>query len=89
MARSGSNSIPREFILNISKWSSRDFIIFTLIGSACLSLLILTLGIVAGVLLQRISPAILGSIQGLTIGTGLLGFGLLLFLIIKAGVSKL
>ena len=90
MTRKGSNSNSRELItLVVSKWTSQEIIIFTLVSSACLCLLLLTLGIVAGVLLKRISPEILGSVNGLAVGTGLLGFGLVIFLIIRAAVSKL
>jgi hypothetical protein len=40
-----------------------------------------------GVLTEKISVAALGTIQGLSVGSGLLGFGLLLYWIIKIPFS--
>jgi hypothetical protein len=68
-------------------WTPRDLIILTSVGTSCLCLIILILGVVFGVLTRKIPVEALGSIQGVSVGSGLLGFGLVLFMIIKVSIS--
>ena len=68
-------------------WTPKELTTFTVVGTACLCLIILILGVILGVLTGRISVDALGTLNGLSIGTGLLGFGLLLFWIIKISLS--
>jgi hypothetical protein len=71
------------------KWTPRDLIILISLGSACLCLILLILGVVIGVLTKAISPDVLGEIQGISVGGGLLGFALIIYWIIRDTLSKL
>lgn len=73
----------------VPKWTPRDLIILTSMGSACLCLILLILGVIIGVLTGSISSQVLGSIQGISVGGGLLGFGLIIYWIIRDTLSKL
>jgi hypothetical protein len=65
------------------KWTPKELRNLILLSTACLCLLVFVLGVMLGVLTGRISVEALGTIQGLSVGTGLLGLGLILYLIIK------
>jgi len=54
-----------------------------IIGTVCLCLTILVGGSVAAVLLGKLTPELLGTFSGLGAGGGLLGFGVILYQIIK------
>ena len=69
------------------KWTPKEIRNMTLISTACLCLLVLISGVMFGVLTEKISIDVLGSIKGLSAGSGLLGFGLLLYWIIKIPFS--
>lgn len=75
------------------KWGSpRDYALLITTGSVCLCLVILVLGTVLGVLNGKFSPEALGGVQTAGFGGGLLGFGFILYRIIKisfvGGTSK-
>lgn len=75
------------------KWGSpRDYAMLITTGSVCLCLVILVLGTVLGVLNGKFSPEALGGVQSAGFGGGLLGFGFILYRIIKisliGGTSK-
>ncbi len=75
------------------KWGSpRDYAMLITTGSVCLCLVILVLGTVLGVLNGKFSPEALGGVQTAGFGGGLLGFGFILYRIIKislvGGASK-
>jgi len=75
------------------KWGSpRDYAMLITTGSVCLCLVILVLGTVLGVLNGKFSPEALGGVQSAGFGGGLLGFGFILYRIIKisliGGASK-
>ena len=91
------NSAKLTFIADTSdenqKWGSpRDYAMLITTGSVCLCLVILVLGTVLGVLNGKFSPDTLGGVQTAGFGGGLLGFGFILYKIIKVslagGVSK-
>jgi hypothetical protein len=65
------------------RWTPKEIRNMTLISTACLCLLVLITGVMFGVLTGKISVDALGKIQGLSVGSGLLGFGLILYWIIK------
>ncbi len=66
------------------KWGSpRDYAMLITTGSVCLCLVILVLGTVLGVLNGKLSPEALGGVQSAGFGGGLLGFGFILYRIIK------
>lgn len=58
------------------------------VGTACLCLLILVLGTVIGVMQGAISADILGEVGGAGVGGGLLGFGIILYRIIRVTLSE-
>ena len=64
-------------------WTPREIRNMLLLSTACLCLLAFVLGVMYGVLTGRISVAALGTIQGVSVGSGLLGLGLVLYWIIK------
>ena len=70
----------------------RDYAMLITIGTACLCLIILVLGTVLGVLNGTVSVVTLGKVESAGIVGGLLGFGLILYRIIKVslvgGTSK-
>ena len=75
------------------KWGSpRDYAMLITTGSGCLCLIILVLGTVLGALNGKFSPEALGGVQTAGFGGGLLGFGFILYRIIKisliGGASK-
>lgn len=70
-----------------SDWTSRDYAVLVVVGTACLCLLILVLGTVIGVINQSISPEALGNIQGASVGGGLLGLGIILYRIIRIALG--
>lgn len=75
------------------KWGSpREYAMLITTGSVCLCLVILVLGTVLGVLNGKFSPEALGGVQSAGFGGGLLGFGFILYRIIKlsliGGTSK-
>ena len=66
------------------RWGSpRDYAMLITTGSVCLCLIILVLGTVMGVLNGKFSPEALGGVQTAGFGGGLLGFGFILYRIIK------
>ncbi|MCL4703890.1 CHAT domain-containing protein [bacterium] len=67
--------------------SSREYAILMTIGSACLCLIILVLGTIWAVLDDKISVEALGNIQAAGFGGGLLGFGTILYRIIKMALA--
>lgn len=75
------------------KWGTpRDYAMLITTGSVCLCLIILVLGTVLGVLNGKFSPEALDGVQSAGLGGGLLGFGFILYRIIKisliGGTSK-
>ena len=91
------NSAELTFITDTGdedrKWGSpRDYAMLITTGSVCLCLVILVLGTVLGVLNGKFSPEALGGVQTAGFGGGLLGFGFILYRIIKislvGGASK-
>ena len=94
---SNENSAKLTFIADPSdenqRWGSpRDYAMLITTGSVCLCLVILVLGTVLGVLNGKFSPETLGGVQTAGFGGGLLGFGFILYRIIKisllGGASK-
>lgn len=82
------NSAELTFITDTGdedrKWGSpRDYAMLITTGSVCLCLVILVLGTVLGVLNGKLSPEALGGVQSAGFGGGLLGFGFILYRIIK------
>lgn len=71
----------------MNKWTPREYAVLVVIGTACLCLIILVLGVVIGVLNERITADILGKVGGPSIGGGLLGFGIILYRIIKVSLA--
>lgn len=67
--------------------SSREYAILMTIGTACLCLIILVLGTVWAVLDNKINVETLGKIESAGFGGGLLGFGTILYRIIKIALS--
>lgn len=55
--------------------------------SSCLALLILVMGTLYGVITGAISPDHLGSVKGIGVGGGLLGFGSIIALVIKMSIG--
>ena len=72
----------------MTEWTPRDYTILVVTGTACICLLILVLGAVIGVMTGRVSVEALGEIQGAGVGGGLLGFGIIIYQIIKVTLSK-
>ena len=75
-----SSRAPRE-------WTPRDYAVIMSVGTACLCLIVVVLGAVFGVLTGLISPTLLGEIQGLSVGGGLLGFALITYKIIDISIG--
>ena len=67
-------------------WTPRDYVVLIATSTACLCMLILVLGTMLAVLTNRISPDILGTVK-VGAGGGLLGFGLILYWIIKVALT--
>jgi len=72
----------------VTEWTPRDYTVLVVSGTACLCLVILVLGAVLGVINGHISVEELGEIQGAGIGGGLLGFGVIIYQIIKVTLGK-
>ena len=72
----------------MTEWTPRDYTVLVVTGTACLCLVILVLGAVIGVMTDRIPVEALGEIQGAGIGGGLLGFGVIIYRIIKVTLGK-
>jgi hypothetical protein len=72
----------------VTEWTPRDYTVLVVSGTACLCLVILVLGAVLGVINGSISVEELGEIQGAGIGGGLLGFGVIIYQIIKVTLGK-
>lgn len=72
----------------MTEWTPRDYTVLVVSGTACLCLVILVLGAVLGVINGHISVEELGEIQGAGIGGGLLGFGVIIYQIIKVTLGK-
>lgn len=72
----------------MTEWTPRDYTVLVVSGTACLCLVILVLGAVLGVINGSISVEELGEIQGAGIGGGLLGFGVIIYQIIKVTLGK-
>lgn len=71
----------------VKEWTPREYSVLIAIGTACLCLIILVLGTVIGVLNGTISVDLLGKVEGAGIGGGMLGFGVILYQIIKVSLS--
>jgi hypothetical protein len=71
----------------VKEWTVRELGGLISIGTACLCLIVLVLGTVIGVLNGIISPELLGKVEGIGTGGGLLGFGMILYLIIKVSLA--
>ena len=67
-------------------WSPRDLSIVMVSATACLCLVILVAGTVIGVINQQISTDMLGTVEGVGVGGGLLGFGVILWQIIRVAL---
>ena len=67
------------------EWQAHQREIRALIAlvTACLGLLALLLATVYGVIQETITSDVLGTIEGMSVGGGLLGFALILYRIIK------
>jgi hypothetical protein len=57
-----------------TKWRPADFVTLIAVTTASLCMLILVCGATAGVLMHRIEVEQLGSVKGVAVGSGLLGF---------------
>ena len=67
-------------------WSPSDIQRLTTTCTGCSCLVILVGCISFGAITGKISPELLGNFKGYTIGTGLLGLGLILYLVIRASL---
>ena len=72
----------------MSDWNPRNLIILLVVSTACLCLIILVLGTVWGVLTGIITAELLGTIGGMGVGAGLLGFGMIIYLILRISIPK-
>lgn len=70
----------------MKEWNPKEYAVLMTIGTACLCLIILVLGTVIGVLNGKITVEMLGRVEGAGIGGGLLGFGVILYRIIKVSL---
>ncbi|OOG22982.1 hypothetical protein B1C78_13075 [Thioalkalivibrio denitrificans] len=57
-------------------------------GTGCLCLVILVLGTVLGVINGVISAELLGRVEGVGVGGGLLGLGVIIYRVIKASLER-
>lgn len=71
----------------VKEWSPREYAVLLVIGTACLCLIILVLGTLIGVLNGTIPVDRLGSVGGAGAGGGLIGFGIILYRIIKVSLT--
>ena len=71
-----------------AEWNPQDYRNLIIAITGCLSLLILVIGIMICVYYDKLSPQILGSIQGVGIGGGLTGLALIILQSIKISVSE-
>lgn len=69
-------------------WTPQYMIVMTVVASTCLCLVVLVLGTVLGVLTGRISASEVGELKGACIASGLLGFGLLLYMILRLALNR-
>ena len=67
-------------------WSPSDIQRLTTTCTGCSCLVILVGCISFGAITGRISPQMLGDFKGYTIGGGLLGLGMILYLVIRASL---
>jgi hypothetical protein len=56
-------------------------------ATGCLCLVILVAGAVIGVINGAISPELLGRVEGVGVGGGLLGFGVIIYQVIKVSLG--
>ncbi len=64
-------------------WSIADLLQVMIATTACLCLLIVVLGVMIGVMQQKISAALLGNINHLGVAGGLVGIVWILYLILS------
>jgi hypothetical protein len=69
-------------------WTIADLIQLMVTATACLCLATVVLGVMIGVVQQKITPAILGSISGLGVGGGVLGIVWILYLILSRTLER-
>lgn len=70
----------------MGQWDLNEIAKFMVVGTACLCLILLFLVTLLGVMNGKISVEALGGFEGVTAGSGLIGFGILLYKIIKLGL---
>lgn len=73
--------------LGRATWLPRDYLVLMVGGTCCLCLVILVAGTVAGVLLEALTPELLGTVSGAGMGGGLLDLGVILYWIVRVTVS--
>jgi hypothetical protein len=71
-----------------SSWSPSDIQRLTTTCTGCSCLVILVGCISFGAITGKISPTLLGDFKGYTIGGGLLGLAMILFLVIRAALPS-
>ena len=71
-----------------TSWQHSDYELLLVIGTDSLFLLILVGCVVLGVLMNKITPELLGSVKGAAVGTGLLGFAILIQQILVRGLRR-
>ena len=69
-------------------WRPRDIINLVIAVSGCLGLNILVSGVVICAVKGILSAELLGSMKGIAMGSGLIGFALVLFFTIKLSIKK-
>ncbi len=68
-------------------WSPADIGKLTTVCSGCSCLVILVGSVSIGVVTNKISPELLGSVKGIGVGGGLVGLAAILYMVIRAALN--
>jgi hypothetical protein len=74
--------------LHTKGWSVDDLVKVMIVVTTCLCILILVVGVTIAVVLQKLDAQILGSVQGVGIGSGLLGILWILYRILSHATPR-
>ena len=74
-------------MISCKRWTPRDIISLLSLGTACVCLLTLVVGVVLGVLNGNLSPEQLGGITGVGVGGGLISLAFILYQVIKVSLE--
>ncbi len=80
--------VPINENVIVNRWTAQDLLRLIIVTTMALCFLILVTGTLICVYCGKISPDLLGSIKGVGIGSGLLGFASIFYSVIKVALRR-